>query len=173
MIAVTKLIDLLDKPALVGWANNLGLKGINIKDYYKQTQKEGNSKHNEIELYLKNGIKFKGYELLEHSLLNYEVIGVEEVCENIFLTGRIDLILKNKKNNQIYVCDFKRNKNIYLKTKLQLSCYKHMIEADKICYINTDNYEIVEINIDTNKYYEIIKRLFQVNELLNELNEKL
>lgn len=173
MIAVTKLIDLLDKPALVGWANSLGLKGINLKDYYKTTQNEGNKNHNEIELYLKEGVKFKGYELLEHSLKEYEVLGVEENVNNNFLNGRIDLVLKNKKNNLIYVCDFKRNKNIYLKTKLQLSCYKHMLEADKIAYINTDSFEIIEININTNKYYEIVKRLYQIHLLLNELKEKL
>lgn len=173
MIAVTKLIDLLDKPALVGWANKLGLKGIDLKDYYKNTQKEGNNNHNEIELFLKESKRFKGCELLEHTLKDFEVIGVEENCNNNFIVGRIDLILKHKKNNLIYVCDFKRNKSIYLKTKLQLSCYKHIIEADKIAYINTDNFQLIEINIDTLKYYEIVKRLYQVHIILKQLNERL
>lgn len=172
-ISVTKLIDLLDKPALVGWANKLGLKGIDLKDYYKQTQNEGNNNHNEVELFLKEGIRFQGCELLEYTLKDFEVIGVEENCNNDFIVGRIDLILKNKKSNLIYVCDFKRNKSIYLKTKMQLSCYKHIIEADKIAYINTDNFELIEINIDTNKYYEIVKRLYQVHLLLIELKERL
>lgn len=172
-ISVTKLIDLLDKPALVGWANKLGLKGINLKDYYKQTQEEGNNNHNEVELFLKEGKRFKGCELLEYSLKDFEVVAVEENCSNDFIVGRIDLILKNKKNNLIYVCDFKRNKSIYLKTKLQLSCYKHIIEADKIAYINTDNFNLIEIQIDTNKYFEIVKRLYQIHLLLFDLKERL
>lgn len=173
MIAVTKLIDLLDKPALVGWANKLGLKGIDLKDYYLKTQNEGNNNHNEVELFLKEGKRFQGCELLEHTLKDFEVIGVEENCNNDFIVGRIDLILKHKKTNLIYVCDFKRNKFIYLKTRLQLSCYKHIIEADKIAYINTENFKLVEININTSKYYEIVKRLYQIHLLLKELNERL
>lgn len=173
MIAVTKLIDLLDKPALVGWANKLGLKGIDLKDYYKQTQTEGNNNHNDIELFLKKGKRFQGCEILEHTLIDFEIIGIEENCNNNFIVGRIDLILKHKKNNLIYVCDFKRNKSIYLKTKLQLSSYKHIIEADKIAYINTDNFQLIEININTLKYYEIVKRLYQIYLILKDLNEKI
>lgn len=173
MIAVTKLIDLLDKPALVGWANKLGLKGVDLKNYYKEVQNDGNKNHNEIELYLKDGIKFTGYQLLEDKLKDFEVIGVEETIKNDFLIGRIDLILKHKKSNFIYVCDFKRNKNIYLKTKLQLSCYKEMLEADKIAYINTDTFDVIEIKIVTLKYYEIVKRLYQIHLLLINLNERL
>jgi hypothetical protein len=173
MIAVTKLIDLLDKPAIVGWANKLGLNGVDLKNYYKEVQNDGNKNHNEIELYLKDGIKFTGYQLLEDKLKDFEVIGVEETIKNDFLIGRIDLILKHKKTNLIYVCDFKRNKNIYLKTKLQLSCYKEMLEADKIAYINTDTFDVIEIKIITSKYYEIVKRLYQIHLLLINLNERL
>jgi len=171
MIAVTKLIDLLNKPALLGWANKLGLKGIDLKEYQKQVQSQGNSKHNEIERFLKYGEIFEGYEKLEKLLEKYEIVGVEEEITNDFLIGRIDLILKN--GNEIIVCDFKRNKNIYLGTKLQLSTYKHMLNADKIAYINFDKFELVEINIDTNKYYELMKRLYQIYVLLRDLNERL
>ena len=171
MIAVTKIIDLLDKPALVGWANKLGLKGLSLKEYYSQVTTDGNEKHYEIENYFKHGIEFKGCELLAEKLKDYEVIGVEETITNEFLIGRIDLVLK--KDGLIYVCDFKRNKSIYLKTKLQLSTYKEMLNADKICFINSENFELVEINIDTLKYYTIVKRLYQIHKLLFELNERL
>lgn len=171
MIAVTKIIDLLDKPALVYWANKIGLSGININDYYLQTQNEGNISHSEIENYFKHGTRFDGCDILENSLKGFEVIGIEEPINNGFLVGRIDIILK--KGNTIFVGDFKRNKRVYLKTKLQLSTYKHMLGADKIFFINTENYQLEEIKIDTSKYYEIVKRLYQINELLNELKEKL
>lgn len=171
MIAVTKLIDLLDKPALVGWANKLGLKGLSLKEYYSQVTTEGNEKHYEIENYFKYGIEFKGCELLKEKLKDYEVIGVEETIKNDFLIGRIDLVLK--KDDFIYVCDFKRNKSIYLKTKLQLSTYKEMLKADKICFINSKTFDVEELKIDTLKYYTIVKRLYQINEILFELKERI
>jgi hypothetical protein len=171
MIPVTKIIDLLDKPALVSWSNKLGLKGISLKEYYLNVTSEGNEKHNEIENYFKYGEIFKGYELLEKNIQGYEVIGVEKTVTNDFLIGRIDLILE--KNGLIYVCDFKRNKSIYLKTKLQLSTYKEMINADKICFINSKNFELKEIDIDSSKYYTIVKRLYQIYKILFDLNEKL
>jgi predicted RecB family nuclease len=171
MIAVTKIIDLLDKPALVGWANKLGLSGVSLKEYYKNVTTEGNEQHYEIENYFRYGELFEGYELLENNIKGYEVIGVEQTISNQFLIGRIDLILK--KDNLIYVCDFKRNKSIYLKTKLQLSAYKEMLEADKVCFINSKTFELIEINIDTSKYYTIVKRLYQIYQLLKELKEKL
>ena len=163
MIAVTKLIDLLDKPALVYWSNKLGLKGISISDYYKETSAKGTKKHNEVEEFLLNGVLFDGYKEFQKSILGYEVIGVEKEVKNDFLIGRIDLILK--KDNLIYIVDLKRNKKIYLKTKLQLSCYKHIYKAHKICYMNFDSYKLIELNIDTNKYYEIVKRLWQIKKI--------
>jgi hypothetical protein len=171
MISVTKLIDLLDKPALVAWANKIGLDGISLKEYYKNITSEGTEKHSEIENYFRYGVYFKGCEKLQKSIKEYEVLAVEHPCSNDFLIGRIDLVLN--KGDEIYVCDFKRNKKIYLKTKLQLSAYKEMINADKICYINSSTFELKEINIDTSKYYMIVKRLYQIYQLMSELKEKI
>jgi len=171
MVAITKLIDLLDKPALLGWANKLGLKGISLDEYTNSVKLEGTNKHNDIEEYLKNGTYFDGCEKLKYNLSEYEILGIEESINNGKIIGRIDIVLK--KNGLIYVCDFKRNKRIYLKTKLQLSTYKEMLNADKICFINTETFEIEEIKIDTIKYYEIVKRLYQIYLLINELKERI
>jgi hypothetical protein len=62
MIAVTKLIDMLNKPSLLCWSNKIGLKVISLSDYYKETQQEGNKSHNDIENFIKNGVKFNGCE---------------------------------------------------------------------------------------------------------------
>lgn len=171
MIAVTKLIDLLNKPALVYWANSLGLKGITLNDYYKEVKSDGNKKHNEVEDYLKNGVLFEGHEILSANLEGYEVLGIEQSLSNDFLTARADLRLK--KDGKTYVVDLKRNKKIYLGTKLQLSAYKHIFNDDYVCYMNFDSYKLEILNIDTSKYYEMLKRLYQVNELLKCLNENL
>ncbi len=83
----------------------------------------------------------------------------------------MDLALE--KNGEIYICDFKSNKNIYLSAKLQLSTYKHIYKGHKICYINIHTYKITEIKIETEHYYQIVKRLYQIYELLTKLNERL
>lgn len=171
MIGVTKLIDLLNKPALLYWANKIGLEGVNIRDYESKSQKKGTSKHKQVENYIRHGTVFDGCEILEESLKGYEIIGVESEIKNDYLIGRVDLILR--KYDDIYVIDMKSNKNIYLSTKLQLSTYKHMLKAHRIGFMNLDTFEIQILNLDTLKYYNIIKRLYQVKILLDELNERL
>jgi len=171
MVAVTKLIALLDKPALLKWANKVGLQGIDLSDYQKKSKSDGTSNHNKLERYFKHGEPFSGVELLEKELAGFKVIGCETEVNNGFICGRVDLILE--KNNVLYICDFKSSKGIYLGTKLQLSAYKHLYQAHKICYINLDTYKLVEINIPTEHYFTVIKRLYQINELLNTLNERL
>lgn len=171
MISVTKLINLLDKPALKYWANKQGLKGIDINKYEKEVQTDGTNRHDQIEEYIKNGTLFDGYEFFNESIKDFEIIGCEVDLDNGYICGRADLILS--RNNKVYVIDFKRNKNIYLSTKLQLSAYKHIIEADYIAYMNLDDFKIKVIDIDTTKYYKIIKHLYSVKVALIELRERL
>ena len=171
MVSVTKLIDILNKPALLYWSNKIGLEGINIRDYKKESTSKGTSKHIEIENYINNLDWFEGCDKFIKALMGYEIIGCEVDVSNKHLIGRIDLVLK--KDNLTYIVDLKSNKNIYLSTKLQLSTYKHLYNADKICVMELDTFKLEEIKIDTNKYYEIIKRLFQINELIINLKEKL
>lgn len=171
MIAVTKLINLLDKPALKYWANKQGLKGIDINKYEKKVQKDGNNRHEQIEEYINNGTLFDGYEFFNEAIKGFEIIGCEVDLDNGYICGRTDLILSM--NNKVYVVDFKRNKNIYLSTKLQLSTYKHILNADYIAYMNLDDFKLKVIDIDTQKYYNIVQRLYQIYICLIELNEKL
>ncbi len=171
MIAVTRLIDLLDKPGLKYWANKIGLKGINLRDYEPEVQSQGNIGHNEIENFIKNGVLFEGYEKFEKAISGFKVIGCEVDCNNGFICGRIDLILERE--GKKIVVDIKRNKNIYLSTRLQLSTYKHLISADEIMYMNLDEMKLVSINIDTRKYYQIVQRLYQIHQLIENLNERL
>ena len=171
MIAVTTLIQLLDKPALKYWANKQGLKGIDINKYEKKVQVDGNNRHDQIEQYLKNGVLFDGWEFFQESIKDFEVIGCEVDLDNGYINGRADLVLS--KVNKVIVVDFKRNKNIYLSTKLQLSAYKHIIGADHIAYMNLDDYKLVNIDIDTEKYYHIIKNLYNIKMDLISLNERL
>lgn len=171
MIAVTTLINILDKPALVKWANKIGLEGVNLKDYRKKSTSKGTIKHSDIENYLLNGVKFKGYERLKKTLEPFEIVGCEVEVKTKELVGRIDLILR--RDNITYIVDFKTSKYVYLSTKLQLSSYKHMYNADKIGIISFDHMKLNILNINTQKYYTIVKRLYQINELMRDLKERL
>lgn len=171
MVSVSKLIDILNKPALLRWANRIGLDGVDLKNYKKQVTSNGIDKHKLVEDYLLNGVVFNGSDRLDKCLLGYEVVSVEQEITNGKIIGRVDLILK--KDDLIYICDFKSGKNIYLSTKLQLSTYKHIYGADKICFINLDDFIMKEITIETKDYFDIIKRLYQVYELLKKTKEKL
>lgn len=171
MISVTKLIEILDKPALKYWSNKIGLNGIDLRNYEPKVKEEGNIGHKEIESFIKHGTPFNRCEDFKFALKDFEVIGVEVDCDNGYICGRIDLVLS--KDNQIFVVDLKRNKNIYLSTKLQLSAYKHIIDADFIMYMNLKEMKLIQIKIETQPYFNIVKRLYQIKKTLIELNESL
>jgi hypothetical protein len=171
MYSVTKLISLLDKPFIPKWANNLGLNGISLDKYMKEKSKQGDNKHEEVQNYLLNGIEFDGFEKVKYIKDTFEVVGCEVDINNGFIKGRVDLILKHL--DDIYIVDFKSNDRIYLSTKLQLSAYSEIIGTNRIFYMNFTNYELIELNIDVDKYYEIIKRLYQIQKSLDNLNERL
>jgi len=171
MIGVTKLIDLLNKPALLHWSNKIGLEGVSLKDYKNKSTEKGSDKHYDIENYLKNGILFNESNKLDCLLKDYKVLGVEKYISNDFIHGYCDLIIE--KFNKKIIVDFKSSNKIYLSHKLQLSTYKEIYGADSIAIINFNDWTLNFIKIDTLKYYQIVKRLYQINELINDLNEKL
>lgn len=171
MISVTLLLKMLHKEGLLHWANKIGLEGISLSDYRKKSTKDGINKHSEIEKYLKYGTKFNESDKLDKCLIGYKILSIEQNISNGFINGRIDLVIG--KNNKKIVIDFKSNKKIYLEHKLQLSSYKEIYKADEIGIIDFNKWELNIIKIDSKKYFEIVKRLYQINELLIQLNEKI
>ena len=59
---VTQLLDLLNKPALLNWANKIGLQGINIDEFRKNALRKGSARHREIENFLIDNIPFENSE---------------------------------------------------------------------------------------------------------------
>jgi len=171
MYSVTKLISLLDKPFLPKWANNLGLNGVSLDSYMKDKSKLGDNKHEEVQNYLLYGVEFEGFEKVKYIKDTFEIIGCEIKVDNGFINGRIDLVLKFE--DSLYIVDFKSNNRIYLSTKLQLATYQKLIKSEKIFYMNFEDYKMKELNIDVEKYYEIVKRLYQIKVLIDNLNERL
>ena len=53
--SVTQLTKILDKPALMSWANKIGLEGIRLDEYRKKVMSNGTSLHKQIEMFILNG----------------------------------------------------------------------------------------------------------------------
>lgn len=159
---VTELIKLLDKPALLKWANKIGLDGIKLEDYRKDKMQSGTSLHNQIECYLQykkpfednlNQLRFDNF------IKDKEVLFIEKNIETDWFIGRLDLMFNCK--NESYICDFKSNQRaIYFENKLQLIAYRMALKCDKIAIISIPDFTLMNVYIkEYGPYEEILKAL--------------
>jgi hypothetical protein len=165
---VTELLNILNKPALLKWANKIGLQGIALDDYYKKSKKAGTSLHKQIEEYLLHGVAFEDnavqqrFELFQSDKVFKEV---ESVIETEYFRGRLDAKIIYKDN--LYLCDFKSNDVIYLEQKLQLTAYRMSDRNCKIAIIKIPEFTFKEVIIEDYKPYEdLIFSLTQIYHLL-------
>lgn len=77
---VTELINLLDKPFLLKWANKIGLEGISLDDYRKQSKGDGTNVHRQIENDFKGKLPFEN-DKFKSFKSKYEVLEVEPKIE--------------------------------------------------------------------------------------------
>ncbi len=142
--SVTTVLGIINKPALVPWANKLGLQGINSSNYVSETAIIGTATHELIELYIKNKPmnfedfkcnkeQFKqaqiGFEKFKEWLLyqdSFELIASEKklVSNKYNYGGTIDCI--TKLNGIVTLIDFKTSASIYSEHKFQVSAYKEL-----------------------------------------------
>jgi len=160
--SVTELLKILDKPALLNWANKQGLLGIDISIARKKWLNDGTSIHSQIENYLLNGVPFldsSTQAVFENFIENKEVIAVEKQIETDWFTGRIDF--KFKMDGFVYVSDWKSNqRGIYIENKLQLVAYGMAEPCDKYCIISVPDFTLIQVEIpDAIPYIEILKAL--------------
>lgn len=159
--SVTQLLDLLNKPALLKWANKIGLQGIAIDDYRKKAKNTGIDYHKQTENCLKHG------EVFEDPLIQYhfeefmrdkECLACEQSIEHELFKGRLDVrfLVKGVK----FTCDFKPKTDIYLETILQLTAYRMVTGDDNIAVISLPDFTFRPIPVKNFvPYEEIIKAL--------------
>lgn len=160
--SVTKLISLLDKPALLNWANKIGLQGIKLDEYRDKVLKFGTSIHKQIEdyiLYKKPFVNIEDQINFDKFFIDKKILYIEKKIETENYIGRLDI--KYLYNNKEYICDFKSNqKNIYLENKLQLCAYKKADNCDIIGIISVPDFKFIECNIENyDLFYNIISDL--------------
>jgi len=168
--SVTKLIDMLDKPALLKWANKIGLEGIKLDDYRSKSKESGSNIHEYIESYLKFGILGDDENLNERITKFFsdkKVISVEESIETEYFVGRFDVKLEWK--GFTFICDFKSNSKVYFETKLQLAAYKMASECDHVAVIHLPDLLIQPVDLRYD-HYEFVKTLSKLFELKYKLD---
>ena len=160
--SVTKIIGLLDKPALLGWANKIGLQGIKLDDYRKKSTESGTNLHKQIEDFIlyKTPFEDKNLEVnFNEFFKDKEILEVEKKIETEWFQGRLDI--KFKHNDKIFIGDFKSNqKYVYFENKLQLTAYRMAENCDNVVIISIPDFKIVHSGIrDFVPYEKILKCL--------------
>lgn len=160
--SISELLKLLDKPALLNWANKQGLAGIDISKARKKWQSDGNSIHDQIDRYFKNGEPFLEKETETRCLLSMigkEVIKTEVSFETEWFTGRYDMLCQEDVRRRII--DFKSNqKGIYLENKLQLVAYSMYEPCECFSIISVPDFTEIKVEIqDREPFIEILKAL--------------
>jgi len=139
---VTTVLGILNKPALVPWANRLGLQGIDSSKYVDEKAAIGTLAHQMIANYLR-GEKTDTSEYskvqidqAENAILSFfewekthpiKVLLIEEpiVSEQFCYGGTIDCL--GKINGSLCLLDFKTSSGIFPEMMLQLAAYKHLL----------------------------------------------
>jgi len=173
--SVTQLISLLDKPALLNWANQQGLKGIDIKKERSKWLNSGSSIHRQIEMFIRNGDPFTRSEdqaKFKVFIADKQILGLECKIETDWFIGQYDI--KVAWNGKTYIMDFKNNsKGIYFENKLQLIGYGMGEPSDCFAVVSVPEFTVMNFKVENKTpYEEILKSLSQIHYqkwLLNNL----
>jgi ATP-dependent exoDNAse (exonuclease V) beta subunit len=171
---VSELLDLLNKPALMTWANKIGLQGIELKNYRKSSTKNGISLHKQVEMFVKDGVVIEDVEMQQKCELFFsdkKVLFSEESFETEYFKGRLDIMLDWSGTS--YICDFKsKHRRLYLENKLQLTAYRMAFKCDRVAIITLPDFNVYDSYIDDFEPYEqILISLSKIYSLKNLLHE--
>jgi hypothetical protein len=164
--SVTELVGQLDKPALMGWANRIGLEGKSLVEARRQNMKDGASLHKQLERWLLNGtpiadeaFQAKAKEFFQDK----NVVACEKSIDHEKFTGRLDVKYETK-DGISWICDFKTNQSrLYRENKLQLAAYRMVEGCDRVAVISIPDMKLIEAEIrDFAPYEQMILHLAEV-----------
>ena len=170
--SVTDLVKLLDKPALMKWANKIGLEGISLDEYWQKSRSAGTSLHKQIEMFIANRTPFEDKAFQERFLYFFQdkrILEFEKPVETDLFTGRFDI--KFEWVGKPYIADFKSNQSrIYLENKLQLAAYRMAEGCHGVKVISIPDMKMYDPYIvDFAPYEEAIRHLVSLHHLLKTL----
>jgi len=190
---VTTVLGVLNKPALVKWANNLGLQGIDSSKYRDEMADIGTLAHQMIVDYFNkretdtSDYSEKQIDLAENCLLSFwewekghkiEVIMAEAqlVSSQYGYGGTIDCFCKL--DGQPTLLDFKTGKAIYPDMFYQLAAYEQLlaeagqlIEVTRILRIGRDSDEGFEERSvgKLDQHFELFRHCLAIYNLKKEI----
>lgn len=167
--SVTELVGQLDKPALLGWANRIGLEGKSLVEARRQSMAQGTSLHKQLERWLLNGTKMQDVEFqakAETFFADKNVVACEKQIDHEKFTGRLDVKYETE-DGICWICDFKTNQaNIYRENVLQLAAYRMAEGCDRVAVISIPDMRLIEAQVmDFKPYEEIILCLAEIYRL--------
>lgn len=169
---VTQLLEILNKPALLKWANKIGLEGISLDEQREKAFSNGTNIHSEIEnfiLYKKPFSDDSMHKKFDKLFSKKEVVDIEQKIETEYFYGRYDIRFKNE-DSEIVLADFKTSKGVWFETILQLVAYDMSVKADRLAVIKVPEFKIRYINLlDKEKYQEILKSLSKIYTVKNSI----
>ena len=193
---VTTFIGVLNKPALVPWANNLGLEGINVKDYVNDKADIGTLAHAMIFSHLKKeepdlsfysqkqidlaGNSFKKYLKWEKEhTLKPILLETPLVSEKYQYGGTIDNF--GMLDDIVTLLDYKTSKAIYTEAHIQVSAYRNLLkeireEELKECAIlrigrdESEGFDFIRCS-NMDKYFELFLHCVGIYNLKKELKK--
>ena len=195
IIGVTTALGVLNKPALMYWANNIGLQGIKVREYVDDLAQIGTLAHDMALCYTKKAIVDTSQytkiqiDLAETCYLKFldyythykpEVIFAERqlVSEKYQFGGTLDnyCMIDGKRT----LLDYKTGKAIYLEHFFQLAAYKLLLEENgypvDVCTIlrigrnDAEGFEIKPMQ-DLTLHTEIFLHCVELYRLLKEVNK--
>lgn len=149
--SVSNLLDLLAKPALIGWANKQGLLGIDVSDRRRASRAAGTSIHAQIEA----GCFDREIDAAAFCVFmrGKEILSTEQDIETEWFVGRYDVHLSV--DGREYIADYKRGfkGRLYLEHKLQLIAYT-MAKPALMAIVPVPQFHLVPVEIPDRKPYE-------------------
>lgn len=139
-VALSTVLGILGNNALVYWANNLGLSGVKLSDYYKESGAEGARVHEYVEGVFSSGHFIKSDLLADPVSTTFEqwmsehkveIIGKEVSVKNgtLGVNCRLDLICRF--DGVLSCVEIKTSKDIYFNNKLQAVAESELYNMDR------------------------------------------
>lgn len=160
---------MLNKPALIKWANKMGLKGVDVSVYRDSARSKGSSRHKAIEDFA-NGVLCEDEEMNQKMISFFsdkQIIDTEVSFETEYFTGRYDVRLSW--NDYVFICDYKSSHRVYFETKLQLAAYKMACPCDKLAVIHFPDLLMNPVDINIERYSEFLIKLSELYTLKSEI----
>ena len=177
---VTTVLGVLNKPALIKWANDLGLQGIDSTKYRDAAASIGTLVHAMVEANLK-GLELDVTDFTPNEIQqaevgfkkfidwktnrNFEIIASEQslVSEINKYGGTIDCVAKV--DGKVTLVDFKTGKGVYNEMFAQVSAYNELLKEHGI---HTEEIMILRIGRNDDEGFEV--RTLQTSDISSYFN---